>query len=360
MTSADGRLLGWSPATPLTVASAVSGAPSGRSFVITPENHIIMFQVGGERAKWGWCSKQDDSDWNFADPTNTAGSFDVQPASAIVTGALVGEQTLMFTANGAGFVINYRGDPYIYTATPLNECTPPVSADCICATPDGGMWLSVAGFWSFNGVNSSPMACEIWDWISKNADFVLTKFYGAAIKLSSIGEIWFNFVGQGDTLNSFAALYNYRDSIWSQAIVSRICGFSYPSDANPLMSDGTNVYRHEIGTDYQDYSLKPYAETFTINAVSGTNKITLRKMFMEVAGDYDALKIVVVKSNRRTANSSDSVEAFSDPKTIRSNGYVDVRETARDIRIRVEAVSVPTEKWSLGQMLVDVVQRGSN
>lgn len=357
MTSADGRYLGWSPTTPGDPCDTVPTSPTGRGFVITPEQHVIIYGVDGDFNHWGWCSRSDDQDWDFGDPTNTAGDYFVQPASHIIAMIGVGSQILGFTANGFAHVVNYLGSPYIYSEmVRMDQAGIPYSADCVTTTPDGAIWVSNSGYWSFNGVNVAPLKCEIWDWVTDLIDASYTRYEGTIINVAAQSEAWFFFVETGERYNSRVAIYDYRQKIWSMGShISRSAGFSSSNDDYPLMSNGETVFKHEAGLVYADYAHFPYAETFTINTNAGTNKITVMQLFAEIDGDYSALRVRAVKSNKRIAGGG---ETFSNYKSIRDNGYIDVRETARDIRLRFEAVSVPSECWSIGEVLIDAVQRG--
>ena len=43
---------------------------------------------------------------------------------------------------------------------------------------------------------------------------------------------------------------------------------------------------------------------------------------------------------------------------MRSDGYVDFRQTGRDIRLKIEVGAPPVLDWTVGQHLVDAVARG--
>lgn len=356
MTSSDGRYLGWDPSTPATPCTAIVGAPiNNRGFVITPERHVIIWGVDGDFNNTGWCSREDDTDWDFADPLNTAGELPVEPKSPIVTGVMVGSDLLFFTADGRAFAMRYIGTPYIYKHDPLGECSVPYSADSITALPIGASWFTASGFWTYNGTDVAPMPCEVWDWIGKDISDFYTRYESTCINLRNKQEAWFFFVGADEQYNTRFVMLDYREGyIWSMGTLSRSAGFSFPNADNPLMADGATVYRHEVGLAYDDYDLFPFAETFLINAESGTVKTTIRKMLPEVDGDHSVLRYSVMKQNKRIKGS----ETQSALRQMRDNGYVDIRETARDLRLRIEAIAEPTEIWSIGQIAADLVSRG--
>lgn len=354
MTSPDGRLLYWTPASPSTELAAVPNAPAGRTFVVTPERHIMIFEAGGEPGRVEWSDEEDDTEWTPG-TTTKAGGFNVEPRSPIIAARVTASGVLFHTARAA-HVTRWVGLPYIYEAsdTKIADCPPPLSAACIVPIPEGFMWLSINGFWVFNGVACYPVDCPIWEWIRSQFNIGFSKYYASALVNPAKFEVWFNFVSTEAQLNDRMAVFNYRDKTWTMGNISRVCGAAFQSDANPLMSDGERVYRHETGYDYPGVDELPWAETFGLNMINGSIKTTLRQLLPEIiSGNANAIQFKFYKSNNPTIRT----ETLSDAKQVRSNGYVDVRESARDIRMRVEMILA--EEWSLGTVQVDAVGRGT-
>lgn len=351
MTSNDGRLLSWDPATPTTPLVAVTDAPVGnRSFVVTPERHIILFGAGGAPAKFAWCDQEDDTDWNIADVTSKAGEYDVEPRSPIVAHKLIAGGVLMMTARGVAYLIRNIGLPYVYAYEKVGECPTPLSAASIAEYPEGAIWASSAGFWAFNGVSVGPVECPVWDWIRDQMDVFSSKYEANIVNVSSKGELWFSFSTNATPRPDKVIIFNYRDNVWSMGSLSRTCGLSFPNDPNPLMSDGLNVHKHEEGYIYNGEEL-PWAETFTMNIASGVVMTTIMKMLPEVVAPAN-----VLFNFYKVNNPSSEMETMSAAKYVKSNGYVDVRETARDMRMRVSGVV--GGYWSLGPVEVEIVGRG--
>lgn len=354
MTSADGRYLKWAPGD--VRCTVVATAPTNnRGFAITPERHVIIWGVAGNFANTGWCSQEDDTDWNFADPLNTAGDLPIEPKSVVITGVLMGSDLALFTADGRMIIMEYIGTPYIYNMNPKGKTAVPYSADAVMPIPGGCVWMAESGFWWYDGVTPQPMRCEVWDWVTANRSDFYARYEATAVDVGVKSEGWFFFPDEDSQYNTRYVMLDYRQGyIWAMGQIGRSAGFSYPNTGNPIMANGTSVYRHESGLVYDDYDGFPFMETFTINAESGTIKSTLKQLFVEVDGDHSVLRYSVWKANSRLKDS----EVQSSLRSMRSNGYVDIRETARDLRLRIEAVAEPTEMWSYGQTLIDIVARG--
>jgi len=350
MTSPDGRLLRWDPASPASLLTAVTNAPTGnRSFAVTPERHIILFGMDGDASQYGWCDQENDTNWDFASTTSKAGKNNVEPRSPIVAHKSVGSDFIVFT-NRASYNVRYVGLPYIYSAKKIVDCPTPLSAASITETPEGAFWGAVNGFWLYNGVNIAPVVCPIWDWIDGQIAVDDSRFEASMINVAAKSEAWFFFVSVDHTENNRVAIYNYKEKFWTMGRLGRTCGVGYSNDTNPFMSDGFKVYRHEVGFNYPDAEELPWAETFTVNIMDGVNMMTIHQMLPEITGPTDNISYNFIKSSPQLP------ETISATKTIKANGYVDVRETARDFRVRVNMVG--NDEWTMGPVSVDVKPRG--
>jgi hypothetical protein len=355
MWSYEGHLYRWSPSTPGTKLTAVTGAPvSNRQFVITPERHCMLFGMGGAFGDLGWCSQEDLNDWNFASITNTAGSYTVDPLSPIVAARLSAVGTLVFTPSMA-HVIDYIGLPYVYRIRPVGKVPIPISAASVSSIPDGIVWISIEGFWLWNGNTADIIPCPIWDSISARMDFSRTIREASVVNVASRGEIWWFWVdGSLGQQTSRYIILDYRSKIWVPGYLSRTCGMTFGNDRNPIMSDGTKVWKHEVGFVYPEALFMPFLESQTLNAAGGESWVTLNKILPDIMGDPTALAFSVAKNNDRT---NYAAQLYSSKRVVNGHGWVDIRETARDIRLRIDMVK--NVDWStIGPIIFDMKVRG--
>src|SRR5215213_9995946 len=130
MSSADGRLLRWEPGPDVSganLAVAVPTAPIGnRTFVITAERHVMLFGLGGDVNKFGWCDQENIDDWDFNSVENTAGFYSVEPANRIVC-AMQAQYSIIFWTTSGAYVVEYKALPYVYTYSYLGQYTAPIS-----------------------------------------------------------------------------------------------------------------------------------------------------------------------------------------------------------------------------------------
>lgn len=354
MTSQDGRYLGWKPSAPGTPLTAILNAPIGnRSFVITPERHAMIFAMN-DFGKFGWSDEGDDTNWAFADLTSRARFYDVIPRSPIITQQLFSSGIVMFTT-AMSYLIQWDGLPFVYTYRPIGKVSVPYSPASICETPDGVVWPSFDGWWIFDGTAPRVIPCDIWDRIEDTIDVVATRSNGVCVHISNKGEVWWFYtdVFSSNKLNNRYAVFDYRSKIWAMGSLSRTCGYVYANDPHPIMSDGINVWKHESGFIY-DGAIMPWIESMNLNQNGGENFFTLSKIMPDVAGDIDALRFSVVKTNIRAGYVA---ETYTTKQKKQPSGYVDIRETSRDMRLRVDMVK--NSDWStIGPILMDVKMRG--
>lgn len=355
MTSADGRLLRWSPSFLSTDnAIAVVGAPTNnRAFCVTPERYLLLFGMGGERDKYGWCDQEDDTNWAFADPLSDAGFYNIEPKSPINT-ICEGLNGVFMSSLNQSFFISYIGQPGIYSHVAVGALATPISAASIIETPDGIMWQSIDNFWIYNGVSIAPIQCEIMDWIEDQIDVDKSKIRSSAMNVYTKTEAWFFFTSTASTTgtNDRLVIYNYKDRTWSMGTVGRSCGFNYANDINPLMSNGDKIYKHETGKIYDDYDDHPWLETHTVNINNGTEFIQVQNLFPEITGDPTGIRFSLNRTTIRQPNKY----SYTPQRSVRENGFVDIRETARDVRFRIDADFA--DGWELGIIGVNSVGRG--
>lgn len=361
MTSDDGRYLQWLPTTPSTALVAVTGAPTNnRSFIITPERHAMLFGLGGAANKFGWSDEEDDTDWDFPSLTSKANFYDLFPVAPIVAQQGFEGGTLMFTKEMA-YLSEWIGLPYVYNYRPLGRISVPMSPDSICPTPKGVIWVAVDGWWIFDGSSPRVIPCDVWDFIEKYNSVPYSRFSAACVHLEAHGEVWWFFAGKasdGSNMspagsNTFYVLYDYRNDIWSTGKLNRVCGFNPANDRYPLMSDGESVWQHETGFFYPDAEM-PWIESMNLNGSGGERFFTLKRLLPDVSGDASAIRWRVNKTNARNPYDAGTL---TPQRTQNGNGYVDIRETARDMRLRIEMVN--NSDWgAVGPILMDAVSRG--
>lgn len=354
MTSADGRLLFWDPQVPASDLDEVLNAPiNNRTFQVTPERFVVLFGMGGDFRTFGWCDQEDIENWNFADVASKAGFYNVEPAAPIVSTRRT-EDGIIFHTTKNSFIVRFIGLPYIYDYDLIGAVTTPISAASIDHTPIGTIWFSEHGFWQYNGANILPLPCPVFNLIDDDIDLVYARYEAAMMVITSFSELWFFYPANGSRYNDRYVIYNYRDGWWANGKMARSCGFSSSYTSFPMMSDGTHIFLHESTDLWPGVSELPFAETHVMNIASGAGMMTVNQLMPDVTGNLDDLRFSFRYKNDR----SRGVEKVSPLKGIRSNGYVDIRKTGRDFRMRIETVNPTRSLFTMGQTLIDAIPRG--
>ena len=394
MTSIDGRLLFWDPAsTPGTKAApvvATSGrgtTPTGRAFVVTPERFVIIFggaydaTNGGGFRRFAWCDQENFYAWDYSSVTSQAGFLDIEPASPILCAISTRTGTLFWTARRA-YRSAFLGIPYVYNYQELaNNCTP-WSSQSMVNTSAMALWFSEQGAFSYDGTSILPVACMVRPWVDSDIDIVNVREQACAVHVENFNEFWWCFPQNGQPYNTRAIIYNYKEGWWSQARLARSAGVTASYNAHTLMANGTLAYQHEvIGQPYSADAMPGFVETFDFTgaAFQGGKLITVKQLMPDVEGDFADLRYSLFYSNSRSTMPDPSgatipnpsggipvsvpksafvIEKQSPPVPVRPDGYVDFRVTGRDIRLRIDMTSVVVQPFTLGQHLIDAVSRG--
>jgi hypothetical protein len=373
MASTDGRLLQWVPGTPAAII--VPNAPTEcRTFLVTPERHVMVFgmkEAGKQHkhASFGWCSQENIEDWDFSSTTNTAGKYDVMPASRILYAEKVRDGIIFWTVQGA-FAVNYRGLPYMYSYAYLGAYLGPLSGCAAAVYPGICIWPAADGFWEFNGSAIRQVNCPILDWFQQTYDFEMTRAYMTGFFNGNASEVWWSFPSEkydafGVKLapnphNDFTMIYNFEEGWWSKAQIGRTAGCPGTMVYHPFMANGTTVYRHEKGDYYaaedigpdphgpdptsKDRRNLPWVRSGAINVATGNVMATTKQLWVDTDAPLNAVGYELFASKGRTASPPRSKGL----KFPREPGKIDYRITGRDFFLKLQAMTDGVT-WTHGQ-----------
>ena len=376
MTSPDGRLLMWDPAVggEAVEQPADDGrgpVPQGRCFVVTQERFIVIFGStndgtvdGGGPRRFAWCDQENPGAWDYSNVTSQAGFLDIEPASPIITAITTRTGTLFWTGKKA-YVSQFLGIPYVYNYVELaNNCTP-WSPQSLTATSALTLWMSQQGLFSYDGTSILPVACMVRPWIDDDIDLLNVREQACLVHVGNFNEVWWFFPQNGQPYNTRVAIYSYKEGWWSQGQMARSAGITASYTAHTIMADGLVAYEHEASNTYPANVPLPWAETFDLNLASGSRLITVKQIIPDVEGDVaNLLYSLFYKSSRSVMPDANGKpvpvqELQSTPRPVNtSNGFIDLRTTGRDIRLRIALAGPYVNPVTVGQHLVDSVTRG--
>jgi hypothetical protein len=382
MTSADGRLLMWDPgpgsSAPAVVQPPASGrgpVPHGRCFVVTQERFIQIFGStqdgttgGGSSRRFAWCDQENPGAWDYASVTSQAGFLDIEPASPIIAAIETRVGVIFWTAKKV-YASRFLGLPYVYNAVELADGATPWSPQSMATTSALTLWMSEQGVFSYDGTSVLPVVCPVRPWVDDDIDPIAVRELSFAAHLGEFSEWWWFFPTLNSPFNTRAMVYNYKEGWWTQCQLSRSAGITSSYTAHPIFADDTVAFQHEVGATYANASMPvvlPFAESYDLNLLSGARLITVKQMIPDVdaVGASDPVSIAnAIGSLRyslfyRISRSLGDPELQSPPRPVRSDGYVDFRQTGRDIRLRIDVATPIIQPFTLGQHLIDAVPRG--
>jgi hypothetical protein len=359
-------------AIPVTSPDTGTGfAPGGRLFVVTPERFVIIFATtgdgtlaGGSMRRFAWCDQENYSSWNFSDVTSQAGYLDVEPASPIIAAKNTPQGTLFWTGTTA-YLIAFLGEPYIYNYTKMAEGCTPWSPQSIASATAMTLWMSQQGMFSWNGAFIQPMPCAVRPWVDDDIDIFNVRAQACAVNNANFNEFWWFFPQKGQLSNTRCIIYNYKEQWWSQGAMSRTAGVTASYVVPTIMADGLVAYQHELGNVYPNGTPLPWAQTFDLNLNSGSRLTTVKQMIPDIGGDVNNLRYSLIYRMSRSVMPDLNgfpvlvEELQTTPRTVNtSNGYVDFRTTGRDMRLKIELAGPQVNPVTVGQHLVDSVNRG--
>jgi hypothetical protein len=345
--------------------------PNGRCFVVTQERFIMIFGStqdgtvgGGSPHRMAWCDQENPGAWDYSNVVSQAGFLDVEPASPIICAIETRAGVLFWTATNV-YGSAFLGIPYVYNYVQLGAGSTPWSTQSVAVTSSLTFWFSEQGLFSFDGTTVMPVACEVRPWIDSDIDVVNVREWAFAVNLAEFNELWWFFPQTHSTTNTRAMIYNYKEGLFSQANMSRSAAFTSSYTSNAIFADDFVAIQHEVGSAYYNESQPvqmPWVESFNLNLAGDGKLITVKQLIPDLnAFDSDMdldWSFLSYSLFYRISRSTGIPELQSPLVQVRPDGYVDLRTTGRDIRLRIDMTTPLVDSFTMGQHLIDFTVRG--
>lgn len=343
----------------MTAPTVIAEAPTGvGSVLVTPERHIMVIGVNGDPRQIAWCSAEDIHDWDFASVTNTAGFLDLTAKTPLLKGYSVAEGTLVVSYSQV-FLIRFVGLPVIYGGTDPIADTALFNPASVVTFSGKAAWPSRLGFQLYQGGYVQPIDCPILSDIlgtglnvdpSLAMDPVWGPFRMHGAHNMRFPELTWFYPSIGNTECNRYVSWNYEDNHWTWGALARSA--MAPADAYqyPYMggSDG-HVYEHEFGMLANGVTRvgSVFAESGILPFGSGDQTADINGGLIATGTGYGSVSVQVL--GRYTPEGTEYTEAAT---AIRDDGYLDIRTSYRDNRIRFDMVQ--DGAFSLGIWKLDV------
>lgn len=327
---------------------------NNRAVIVTPERNAVCVGAGGNPRRVAWSDTEDFTNWDFADPTTTAGYLDLDSSSSITMCCSVREGTLIWTEDEV-WLMRYIGLPYIYAIERIGFSCGLIAPRAFATAAGRCMWMGREGFWIYDGGVVRPLPCDVASYVFQNLDPDTSVLHTHGSDNSLFNEVWFWYPSTGSTVPNKYVIYNYAEQWWSIGSMTRTAATGGSVYRYPIATDSSNfVYFQEDGWTAAGTALtnQRFAETAVIDLQSGANTMMIRQAMADSGYSYNSTSFTFYASF-----TPDGTETTHGPYNPRADGYTDVRITGRDIRMKV--VSTQDAEWSIGEVRLDLTPRGS-
>jgi hypothetical protein len=329
--TSDGKLYEWSLSFN-SDAQVISNAPINNvGLIVTNERHLVALGSGGNKRKVQWSDAEDNTVWS-ASADNLAGDLNLETAGRIRTARRVGSDILIWTDVDC-HLMRYLGPPYVYGIERIGTSCGIVGPNAVCVSGNTAVWLSESGFWIYDG-SIKPLQCDALLDVTDNIN------RGQQVKVfgghnSHFGEMWFFYPSRASTENDKYIAWNYRLNHWMVGEIDRTCWLDQGIFQDPIAFDPNGVmYRHETG--WTDDGASRVGDVY---AISGPVELgqgdRLAVVDRIITDDYENLPSL--KATIGTKNTPEGTYADTEYSLNEADGYIDVRLTARQLRVKLEA-----------------------
>ena len=317
----------------------------------TPERHVIAIGADNNSRRVAWCSREDFTDWDYASTTNTAGYIDVEATSPLRTIVPVREGSLVFSDTEV-FLVRYAGLPFIYVVERLGETK--LISPMSTATFEGKcVWHSETGFRLYEGGTLINVPCSVYDWYANDVNSNAEKLRSFGAWNGAFSEVWFFHPSENSNECDRYMIWNYAENWWSFGYLERTAMSPASERVRPLMAGSdNNIYDHEFG--WLDGGLTRVGTVWAETAQLGLGPPSDRGIEITQLMPANAEGTSSMRFRFYGRQTPEGAERNYGPYTVRTDGYVDVRVSSRDVRMRIEANE--DIFWSLGTIRMDIAE----
>lgn len=326
---------------------------NNRGVIVTSERHCVLIGAEGNARRVAWSSSEDYTEWDFANPANTAGYLDLDTQSKIVMCAPVREGTLIWTDNEA-WIMRYVGLPYIYQIERIGFGCGLIAPQAFATTAGRCIWMGNESFWLYDGGTVRPLPCDVGSFVFEDLDPQTSHLWTFGTDNGVFPEAWFWYPSSGSINPDKYVVFSYAESWWSVGEMSRTAACGAAVIDYPLASDEEgDLYQHEDGWTAAGVAITTarYAETGSINAQNGNMISHVKQAITDSGYGYNSTQLTLFSSF-----TPEGTETTSGPYSPRSDGYTDMRVTGRDFRIKIAATE--DAEWSIGEVRLDMTAGG--
>ena len=351
--SSDGKIYQWNPASPSSVATVVSNAPTNcQGIFVTNERHVVAYGAGGDPRKVQWSSRETLTTWTAAS-TNTAGDLQIPTGGRILHAAKWQTDIIIYTDTGIARMY-YTGSPFIYGIQDAGTNCKTISPRTVVTAGAFLTWMGENSFFVFDGT-VKEIPCDVHDYIF---DSLNTQYRKSACggHNSNYNEMWFFFTSGESVIPNKYVIWNYVENVWSIGTLDRSCWLDQGVFDFPIACDSSGfVYQHDSTTLNNSENLGssvPFCETGPIEIGNGDNYVQCN----QIIPDEESATLPGVSLSFKGKFTPLGAETDFGSFTFESDGYTDARFSARQVKMKVTGDTDQT--FQVGKIRLNVRTRG--
>lgn len=345
---APSQLYEWAP-TFTTRAVPVDNAPIDFDCFHVTDQRMVM--VAGDPVNprlVQWCSSEDNTDWNFTNPLNTAG-FITLPGVGRFKSIVTVQDKVLLVGEADAFIARYLGPPYVYGFESAGENCGTIAPSGVVSTDEFAMWPGMNGFFMYDGSVVRPVQCDVMDQfrrtvnatqISKTVGFVNPGWQ----------EIWWLYQSGDEDVDSYI-FYNWATNYWAIGKLDRtVAGGNGAIGGLFMLGVDGFAYNHEIeGVAPVDVAMSEvYLESAPIE-MGGP------QYFNYIVPDFDGTGSlsITLKGQDRPNGPETTFGPYIIEYPAAAAQPVPCRARGKLMKVRIEGISA---LWTMGQMSLHSAQ----
>lgn len=334
-------------------ATLITQSPTNSNRVFVAQEERILVSAGShdgslrDQVLIRWTDKEDYTVWTPV-YTNSAGDVRASAGSRVIAVVKTKLEHIIFT-DIAIYSFRFIGGNDVFELRKLAENVSIAGPNAACEINGVVYFMGKNNFYKYDGV-VKELQCDIWTTVfgSFNASKIERVFCGTNQLFSEIR--WF-YPSAAATDNDRAAIYNYRESVWSPQTIARTAWHDHSIFFRKpyAINTGSFMAKHEDG--YNDVSstggavaVNSYIESWDTDIADGDRFLHIDRLIP----DFDALVgtgSVTLKSRDYPSDAQDS----DGPYTVTSaTDKVDARARNRQIALRW-SMSELSGFWRMGR-----------
>lgn len=325
-------------------ALLLANAPiNNTGILVTEEQILVAIGAGGQKMRVEWSDQSDNTVWAPSDQ-NTAGGRTLVGGSELLFGVRSRGTNLLFS-DASAWTMTFIGGLDVFGFEQVaGGASGIISPRAACDVDGIVYWMGKNDFYMFDGVvRRIPGSKTIRRFVFDNMpELNRSKIFAYCNTLFS--EIWWFYVGAGQTEISDYIKYNYDERAWDHGTLTRTAGIDRGVFDRPIMSDELGqLYDHESGVDADGAAMTSYIESSPFDISDGDRIAHVTSYIPDFATLIGSVDISVMTRYYPNSEKIETDIGSVDPTTTQ----LDLRASGRQVAVKIKSENLGAD-WRLG------------